>query len=100
MNAVCELNWHLTPFREQRWIDLWEPAAETATDYGAIDWWIYRSVDDPLLFRQVTVWKKKEDFESWWFSEEISAVRTEIITFYDKPLLPSWCTPITGSITG
>ena len=73
--------------------------AELASEYGVLDWWIYRSVDDPLLFRQVTVWKRKEDFEDWWFSDQVSAIRTEVITFYDKPLLPSWCTPIAGSLT-
>ena len=97
MNQICELNWHLTPFRAQEWIDLWFPAAEMAGEYGALDWWIYRSIDDPLLFRQVSIWKRKEDFQDYWFSDEISAIRTEIISFYDKPLLPSWNTPVAGS---
>jgi len=97
MAYISELSWHVTPFRAQRWIDLWEPAAAMATEYGAVNWQIYRSTEDPLLFRQVITWNDKADFESYWFSEEVSAIREQIIDMYDKPLLPLWCTPIVGS---
>lgn len=97
MAHISEISWHVTPFRSQDWIDRWFPAAEKATDFGALDWRIYRSTQDPLLFRQVITWEKKEHFESYWYSEEISAIRTEVINFYDKPLLPVWCTPIASS---
>lgn len=97
MAYISELSWHVTPFRAQRWIDLWEPAAAKATEFGALNWRIYRSTEDPLLFRQVITWKDKADFESYWFSEEVSAIREQIIDLYDKPLLPVWCTPIVGS---
>jgi len=33
-------------------------------------------------------------FEAYWYSEEISERREEIIDLYVKPLLPIWCTPI------
>lgn len=97
MAYISELSWHVTPFRAQRWIDLWEPAAAKATEFGALNWRIYRSTEDPLLFRQVITWKDKADFESYWFSEEVSAIREQVIDLYDKPLLPVWCTPIVGS---
>ncbi len=97
MAYISELSWHVTPFRAQRWIDLWEPAAAKATEFGALNWRIYRSTEDPLLFRQVITWEDKADFESYWFSEEVSAIREQVIDFYDKPLLPVWCTPIIGS---
>ncbi|MCB0860818.1 MAG: hypothetical protein KDB54_09220 [Solirubrobacterales bacterium] len=97
MTYISEISWHVTPFRSQRWIDRWEPAAAKATDYGATSWEIYRSDEDPLLFRQVTRWEKKSDFEAYWFSEEISAIRSEVIDLYDKPLLPVWCSPVVAS---
>ncbi len=93
-NYISEISWHVTPFRAQRWLDLWEPAAAKATNYGAESWQIYRSVEDPLIFRQLTVWNDKKDFEAYWYSEEISERREEIIDLYVKPLLPIWCTPI------
>ena len=97
MAYISELSWHVTPFRAQRWIDLWEPAAAKAPEYGALDWRIYRSTEDPLLFRQVITWNDKADFENYWFSEEVSTIREQVIDLYDKPLLPVWCTPIVGS---
>ena len=100
MTYISELNWHVTPFRSQRWIDNWEPAAQLATEFGAVTWEIYRSDEDPLLFRHVTRWDKKSDFEAWWYSEEISQVREDIIDLYSKPILPVWNTPIVSSRTG
>jgi len=97
MAHISEISWHITPFRAQKWIDLWEPAAAKAMEYGAIDWRIYRSTEDPLSFRQVITWNEKTDFENYWYSEELSAFREQIIDLYDKPLLPLWCTPIVGS---
>jgi quinol monooxygenase YgiN len=97
MAHISEINWSLTPFTAQRWIDAWAPAAAKATEYGAEEWRIYRSTENPLLFRQVITWKDKADFESYWYSEEISAARAEIVKWYDKPLLPVWCTPILSS---
>jgi hypothetical protein len=94
MAYISEISWHVTPFRAQRWIDLWEPAAALASKYGAEDWRIYRSTEDPLLFRQTITWNDKADFESYWFSEEVSAIREQVIDLYDKPLLPVWFTPI------
>jgi len=48
----------------------------------------------------VSVWNKKSDFEAWWYSEEISQVREDIIDLYSKPILPVWNTPIVSSRTG
>ena len=62
-----------------------------------MDWRIYRSTEEPLLFRQTITWNDKADFESYWFSEEVSEIREQIVDMYDKPLLPLWCTPIVGS---
>jgi quinol monooxygenase YgiN len=97
MAHISEISWQVAPFRAQRWIDLWEPAAALATEYGAVDWRIYRSTEDPLRFRQVITWNDKADFESYWYSEQVSAIREQIIDMYDKPLLPVWCTPILSS---
>jgi heme-degrading monooxygenase HmoA len=94
MTYINEISWHVTPFRSQRWIDRWEPTAAKVMDYGATGWEIYRNDEDPLIFRQITRWEKKSDFEAWWYSEETSKAREEIIDLYVKPLLPVWCSPV------
>ena len=92
MLYVCKLHWHISPLRGLRWLELWEPAAEKCTAYGAKSWSLTRSNDDPLAFRQTSVWESRSDFERYWFSEEIETARTAVIDLYDLPLLPSWHT--------
>ena len=71
MLYVCRLDWHIAPFRGERWLDAWEPAAEKCTAYGAKSWSLTRSELDPLAFQQTMVWESKGDFERYWFSQEI-----------------------------
>jgi hypothetical protein len=92
MAEVCTLDWHVTPFRADRFLDLWEPAAAKAPAYGAKSWSLIRSTDDPLAFRQTMVWESRSDFERYWYSDEIAQARATIIDLYDIPLLPSWHT--------
>ncbi|HEU5105357.1 MAG TPA: hypothetical protein VFU11_05910 [Solirubrobacterales bacterium] len=87
---VCTLDWHISPFRADRFLDLWEASAAKAPAYGAKSWSLTRSTDDPLAFRQTMVWEKRSDFERYWYSEEIEQARAAIIDLYDIPLLPAW----------
>jgi len=92
MAEVCRLDWHVPPFRADRFLDLWEPAAAKMPAYGAKSWSLTRSIDDPLKFQQTSIWESRADFERYWFSTEIETARTSIIDLYDKPLLPTWHT--------
>jgi hypothetical protein len=92
MAEVNRLDWHIPPFRADRFLDLWEPAAAKMPAYGAKSWSLTRAIDDPLAFQQTSIWDSRADFERYWFSAEIEAARTAIIDLYDKPLLPTWHT--------
>ena len=92
MAEVCTLDWHIAPFRADRWLDLWEPAAARMPAFGAKSWSLTRSIDDPLAFRQTSIWESRADFERYWFSEEIEDARAAVIDLYDIPLLPAWHT--------
>jgi hypothetical protein len=89
---VCDLDWHIVPFRADRWYELWQPAAARMPAFGASSWSLTRSIDDRLAFRQSAVWNSRADFERYWYSDEIEAARNAIIDLYDKPLLPAWHT--------
>jgi hypothetical protein len=93
---VCYIDWHVTPFRADRWYEIWEPGAERAMAFGAKSWTLTRSFDDPLLFRQASVWENRGDFERYWYSDEVSAIREQAINYYAKPILPSWHGLIAG----
>ena len=92
MAEVCTLDWHITPFRADRFLDLWEPAAAKAPAYGAKSWSLIRSTDDPLAFRQTMIWEQRSDFERYWYADEIAQARATVIDLYDIPLLPAWHT--------
>jgi hypothetical protein len=92
MEEVNAIDWHITPWRADRWLELWWPAAERMPAFGAKSWSLTRSVDDPLAFRQSSVWENRTDFERYWYSPEITAARERVIDLYDKPLLPAWHT--------
>jgi hypothetical protein len=66
MSEICVLDWHIAPFRADRWLDIWEPAAARMPAYGAKSWSLTRAVDDPLSFRQSSLWKSRSDFERYW----------------------------------
>ena len=60
MAEVNRLDWHIPPFRADRFLDLWEPAAAKMPAYGAKSWSLTRSIDDPLKFQQTSIcssWK-------------------------------------------
>ncbi|HVC06721.1 MAG TPA: hypothetical protein VND98_03925 [Solirubrobacterales bacterium] len=90
MTEICTLDWHIAPFRADRWLDLWEPAAARMPAFGARSWSLIRSIEDPLAFQQTSEWDKRSDFERYWYSEEIEAARASVISYYDLPLLPHW----------
>jgi hypothetical protein len=92
MLEVCRLDWHIAPFRGDRWLDAWEPSAAKCTAYGAKSWSLTRADDDPLAFQQTMVWEKRSDFERYWFSQEIAEAREAVIGWYVIPLLPTWHT--------
>jgi len=94
MPDVNYIDWHVHPFRAERWYEIWKPALDRAMAFGARSCVLSRDVDDPLHFRQVTVWDDHADFERYWYSDEISALREAALNYYNKPLLPSWHTTI------
>lgn len=90
MPEVNVIDWHLHPHRADRWYRAWLPAVERAASFGATGWSLTRSEEDPLHFRQTTVWTSREDFDRYWRSEEVAASRREALGYYNKPLLPTW----------
>jgi quinol monooxygenase YgiN len=87
---VCFIDWHVHPFRADRWFEIWEPAAARALGFGAKSWSLTRSADDPLLFRQTSTWENRADFERYWYSDEVSAIREQALDYFNKPLIPAW----------
>ena len=90
MPEVCYIEWHVTPFRADRFLEIWRPAAARALAFGASSWSLTRNIDDPLHIRQATVWEDRDDFQRYWYSDEIAAAREEAANYFGLPVLPVW----------
>lgn len=89
---VNNIDWHIIPFRADRWLAIWTPALDRAMAAGATASYMTRDVDNPLHFRQISVWTDKADFERYWASDELSKLRVEALKYFHKPVLPNWHT--------
>jgi hypothetical protein len=87
---VNYIDWRIHPFRAERWLAIWEPALDRALAFGARTCLLSRDIEDPLHFRQVSVWDSREDFERYWFSDELVDLREQALNYYNKPLSPHW----------
>ena len=87
---VHYVEWHIVPFRADRWFAIWRPALDRALAYNARGAFITRNEDDPLHFRQVTLWDDRADQDRWWASDELSALRHEAFNLYQKPIDQHW----------
>jgi heme-degrading monooxygenase HmoA len=94
MAEVNVIEWHIHPFRVGRWYEAWKPALERAGSFGATSVTLTRSEEDPLHFRQTTVWESRDDFEAYWASDEVETARQTALSWYNKPLLPGWHVPV------
>jgi quinol monooxygenase YgiN len=90
MAEVCYIDWHVTPFRADRFLEIWRPAASKVLAFGATSWSLTRNADDPLHIRQTAVWENRDDFDRYWYSDEIAAAREAAMNYYGKPVLPIW----------
>ena len=87
---VNTIDWHITPFRADRWFEIWRPALDRALAHGARACYLTRAEDNPLHFRQVSVWEDRTDFDNYWASDEVAALRESALNYFHKPLLPTW----------
>jgi len=91
---LCVVPWAINPFRGDRFEELWTPAAEAALDFGASGWALFRSQEGQLDFIQHAYFPTKDDWERYWYSEEISAARLSVQGYYQVPLLPTFHTVV------
>jgi hypothetical protein len=87
---VHYVEWHIVPWRRDRFLEIWSPALDRALAYGAKNAFLTRNIDDTLHIRQVTTWEDRADHERWWFSDELAALRQKALPCYHKPVDQHW----------
>ncbi len=91
MDAV-QLDYEVTPFRAQKFFDLYRPAIKRPLTYGASGFLFYRSEEDPEHFVHLIMWEDRSGFQRWWYSQEMQDIRVAISGLHGQPLLPKWNT--------
>ena len=89
---AAQLDFHLTPFRAQRFVDLYRPAIARPLSYGATGYLFYRSEDDSDHFVHMSFWEERAGFDRWWLSREMQQIRVAVSGLHGQPLLPHWHT--------
>ena len=87
---VHYIEWHIVPFRRDRFLEIWRPALDRALAFGAKGAFLSRNEDDTLHIRQVTLWDNRADQAAWWFSDELISMRQEALSYYHKPVDAHW----------
>jgi hypothetical protein len=99
--VLIQIKWIANPFRGDTFEELWLPVAEAALDYGATHWAFYRNSDGRLDFIQQAVFPTKEDFDRYWYSEEVAEARTKASGLFQVPILPTyWEVTGAGALEG
>jgi hypothetical protein len=91
MDAV-QLDYAVTPFRAQRFVDLYRPAIKRPLSYGATGFLFYRGEEDADHFVHLILWEDRAGFQRWWLSPEMQEIRVAISGLHGQPLLPEWHT--------
>jgi quinol monooxygenase YgiN len=91
MDAVA-LDFVVTPFRAQRFVDLYRPAIARPLAHGASGYLFYRSEEDSDHFVHMSFWEDHAGFDNWWFSREMQQIRVAVSGLHGQPLVPKWST--------
>jgi hypothetical protein len=91
MDAL-QVDYYVTPFRAQRFVDLYRPAIVRPLAYGASGYLFYRSEEDSDHFVHMSFWDDHAGFDRWWFSREMQEVRVAVAGLHGQPLSPKWHT--------
>ena len=89
---AAQLDFQLTPFRAQRFVDLYRPAISRPLSYGATGYLFYRSEEDSDHFVHMSFWEERSGFDRWWLSRETQEIRVAVSGLHGQPVLPHWHT--------
>ena len=94
MIEMVEIDYHLTPFRAERFAALYRPIVPRVLVYGAKGYSFLRSEEDSDHFTHASIWENRADFQRFWMSREMQEMRQKVSGLYEQPVVPGWATVI------
>jgi len=92
--GVIHIPWYATLFRAEKFEAAVAELAPVALRYGAVDYEVYRSREDPYKFLQTATWERKIDFTAYWEGPECIEFRTRYSGWFQVPVLYQWNTRV------
>jgi quinol monooxygenase YgiN len=92
MIDVAQIDYHLTPFRAEKFYALYRPFVPRVLAFGAKGYSFYRYEEDADHFVHASFWEDRAGFHRFWLSREMEAMREKIIGLYEQPVIPTWAT--------
>jgi quinol monooxygenase YgiN len=87
---VMQIDFHTTPFRANRFLELYRPAIARVLAYGAAGYVFFRVEEDPDHFVHLSFWEDRGGFDRYWFSREMQDIRRQVAGLHGQPVLPHW----------
>ena len=89
---MVSIDYHLTPFRAERFYSLYRPIVPRVMAYGAKGYSFTRYEDDSDHFVHSSYWEDRADFQRFWLSREMQEIRQATGSLYEQPVIPGWST--------
>jgi quinol monooxygenase YgiN len=85
---TVQIDFHTTPFRADRFLELYRPAIPRVLAYGAKGYLFYLEKEDPSHFVHLSFWEDGGGFDRYWFSGEMQEIREKVAGLHEQPVLP------------
>jgi quinol monooxygenase YgiN len=89
---MAHIEFHVTPFRAERFAALYRPIVPRVMAFGAAGYMFYRSEEDSDHFIHASLWEDRTGFQRFWLSREMQDVRAKVSGLHEQPVLPTWAT--------
>lgn len=87
MGGYVHIPWYATVFRGDRFEAELVEIAAVAMRYGATEYTVFRSRDDPYKMLQIAAFEDKLDFERYWYGPEFGNFRSRYSSWYQVPVV-------------
>lgn len=87
MGGFVHIPWYATVFRGDKLEAELVEVAAVAMRYGATEYTVFRSRDDPYKLLQIAAFEDKFDFERYWYGPEFTDFRSRYSGWYQVPVL-------------
>ncbi len=90
MAGVVHIPWYATAFRGDKLAEALAEVTPLAVRYGATAYTVHRSADDRYKMLQTVAFESHEDWEAFWYGEEMTRMRAVTSGWYQIPLQYAW----------